>query len=101
MNERPIPPAALRDQNSVEMLRVWVAEHKLHCSLKIGMYREMKIQEEVAWGTILADAARHIARALSEEGEDSEITLLGKIRAQLNAELDMPSSAVTGGFVES
>jgi len=101
MNERPIPPAALRDQNSVEMLRVWVAEHQLHCSLKIGMYRQMKIQEEVAWGTILADAARHIARALSEEGEESESTLLRKIVDQLNAELDTPSSAVTGGFVES
>ena len=101
MNERPIPPAALRDENSVEMLRVWVAEHKLHCSLKIGMYREMNIQEEVAWGTILADAARHLARALSEEGDGSERTLLGKIRAQFNAELDAPSSAATGGFVES
>lgn len=101
MNERPIPPAALRDQNSVEMLRVWVAEHKLHCSLKIGMYCEMKIQEEVAWGTILADAARHIAKALSEEGEGSETDLLGKIQAQLNSELDAPSSPAIGGFVDS
>jgi hypothetical protein len=101
MSERPIPPGALRDQNSVEMLRVWVAEHKLHCSIKIGMYREMKIQEEVAWGTILADAARHIAKALSEGGEDSESNLLGKIQAQLNAELAMPSSVATGGFVDS
>jgi hypothetical protein len=101
MNERPIPPAALRDPDSVEMLRVWVAEQKLHCTLKIGMYREMQIQEEVAWGTILADAARHIARALSEDGEDSESILLGKIRIQFNAELDAPSSVATGGFVES
>jgi hypothetical protein len=101
MNERPIPSAALRDQNSVEMLRVWVAEHQLHCSLKIGMYRQMNIQEEVAWGTIFADAARHVARALSEDGEDSEGTLLGKIRDQFNAELNAPSSAATGGFVES
>lgn len=101
MNERPIPPAAKRDENSVEMLRVWVAEHKLHCSLKIGMYREMNIQEDVAWGTILADAARHIAKALSEESEDSENILLEKIQAQLNAELNTPSSTATGGFVES
>jgi len=101
MNERPIPPAAVRDENSVEMLRVWVAEHKLHCSLKIGMYREMGIQEEVAWGTILADAARHIAKALSEESEDAESELLEKIRVQLNAELDVPSSPATGSFVES
>lgn len=30
MNERLIPQAALRDQNLVEMLRLRVAEHKLH-----------------------------------------------------------------------
>ena len=40
LNERVIPEAALRDENSVEMLRVWIAEKKLHCSMKIGMYRE-------------------------------------------------------------
>jgi hypothetical protein len=55
----------------------------------------------VAWGEILADAARYIAKALSEEGEDFESTLLEKIQAQLNSELDMPSSAATGGFVHS
>ena len=39
-NERPIPQAALRDATAVEILRVWIAEKKLHCSLKVGMYRE-------------------------------------------------------------
>jgi len=100
VNERPIPPAALRDPDSVEMLRVWVAEHKLHCALKIGMYREMNIQEDVAWGTILADTARHIARALSEEGDETEESLARRIMIQFNAELNSPSSPATGGFVE-
>lgn len=54
MNERPIPPAAQMDIDAVEMLRAWVAEQQLHCSLKIGMYRDgMGIDEELAWGTIL------------------------------------------------
>lgn len=100
MNERPIPPAALRDENSTEMLRVWIAEQKLHCSLKIGMYRAMQINEEVAWGTILADAARHIAIALSEENQDLEGIVLEKIRSHFNAELAAPSSPATGGFIE-
>lgn len=100
MNEGAIPPAAIRDQNSVEMLRVWVAEHQLHCSLKIGMYRARNIEEAVAWGTIFADAARHVARALSEQGEGPEAALLDKIRAELNAELDAPSSPATGCFVD-
>lgn len=39
-NERPIPEGALRDKDAVEMLRVWIAEQKLHCSMKVGMYEE-------------------------------------------------------------
>jgi hypothetical protein len=65
MNEQPIPPAAIGDEDAVEMLRVWIAKHKLHCSLKAGMYRDMNIDESVAWGTILADTARHIAMAMN------------------------------------
>jgi hypothetical protein len=77
MNERPIPEAALRDENAVEMVRVWIAEKKLHCSIKIGMYREgMNIPEEKAWGTILADITRHIANAMEQAyGEDKLNTL--------------------------
>jgi hypothetical protein len=100
MNERPIPEAAQRDPNAVEMLRVWVAEEKLHCSLKIGMYREtMDVEEETAWGTILADAARHIAIALSSGYDIDEQVALGEIRARFNAELASPSSDAIGGFV--
>lgn len=101
MNERPIPPAAKQDENAVEMLRVWVAQHKLHCSIKIGMYREMNIDEEFAWGTILADAARHIAMALTSEIHDGESTALKRIQAQFNAELAAPSSKASGEFISS
>jgi hypothetical protein len=33
MNERPIPEAAMRDEDALEMLRVWIAEKKRHCSI--------------------------------------------------------------------
>ena len=100
MNERPIPEAALQDPNSVEMLRVWVAEGQLHCSLKVGMYRDgMGIDEEVAWGTILADAARHIAKALQGGGSLNETESLTKLVAKFNDEVSVPSSELKGGFV--
>ncbi|WP_445229135.1 DUF5076 domain-containing protein [Duganella rhizosphaerae] len=100
MNERPIPAAAQRDAASVEMLRVWVAEKQLHCSLKIGMYRDgMGVDEELAWGTILADAARHIARALHPENADEEQVALQKILRGLNEELAATTSDLKGGFV--
>ena len=100
MNERPIPAAALQDPNSVEMLRVWVAEGQLHCSLKIGMYRDgMDIDEEVAWGTILADAARHIAKALQGDSNLNEVESLARVAAKFNEEVSVPSSELKGGFV--
>ena len=100
MNERPIPPAALQDPNAVETLRVWVAGGQLHCSLKVGMYRDgMGIDEEFAWGTILADAARHIARALQRDGHLSEAESLAKLVSHFNDEMAVPSSALRGGFV--
>jgi hypothetical protein len=101
LNERPIPEAALRDKNAVEMLRVWIAEKKLHCSLKIGMYREgMRMSEEKAWGTILADITRHIANAMEAAyGEDKLSTVRGVSAAYLQ-ELGEPTSDAKGTFVE-
>ena len=100
MNERPIPEAALQDPNSVEMLRVWIAGGKLHCSLKVGMYRDgMGIEEEIAWGTILADAARHIANALQDGDCQPQANSLAKIASTFSREVSEPSSELNGGFV--
>ncbi len=101
MNERPIPEAALLDESSVEMMRVWIANKKLHTSLKIGMYRETsKVMEEKAWGRILADAARHIADALEEMYASNREESVEAIRKAFNSQLDEPSSLVKGGFVQ-
>ncbi|MGC7412563.1 DUF5076 domain-containing protein [Pandoraea pneumonica] len=68
MNECPIPEAALLDDSAVEMLRVWITEDDLHCSMKVGEYAEvMNITEESVWGTILADVARTLSEALEAE----------------------------------
>lgn len=100
LNQRPIPEPALRDPDAVEMLRVWIAENKLHCSLKIGMYREsMNIPEERAWGTILADVARHVANALKAGYSVDSSEALLKIQESFLKELDLPSSAAVGDFV--
>lgn len=100
MTELTIPPAAQTDEESWELLRVWVAEQGLHCSLKVGVYEAEGIPEEKAWGTILADAARHIADALSSLGLRDRDTALAEIRRQLVAELDAPTSKRTGNLVQ-
>ena len=100
MNERPIPVAALRDKSSVEMLRVWIAERKLHCSIKVGMYRETSdVDEERAWGVILADVTRHVAMALELEYSIDRIECVRKIRQSYLKELDAPTSDAQGAFV--
>ena len=65
------------------------------------MYRETtKISEEKAWGTILADTARHLADALeSGYGIDAQVALR-KIRDSFNAEIGDPTSDIEGGFVK-
>lgn len=99
MNERPIPPAALVDENAVELLRVWVAQKKLQSSMKIGMYSEMGMDESAAWGTILADTARHISQALTKDLGGDEVSFLARLQSQFNAELVAPTSKVSGAFI--
>jgi hypothetical protein len=100
LNQLPIPDAAQRDDDAVEMLRVWIAERGLHCSLKVGMYREStNVSEERAWGTILADAARHIAAALHKGYDADAATSLKAIREHFARELAEPTSEVSGDFV--
>src|SRR5262249_4617143 len=99
LDEQTIPEAAFRDPNSREMLRVWIAEKSLWCSLRIGTYSARGMDEPAAWGPILTDAARHIANALAEsENLDRSETLRKILRAFVN-ELEGPTSPVSGNFV--
>lgn len=99
MNERPIPPAATADPDSVELLRAWVAQRGLHCSLKVGMYDGSQ-SEAHAWGIILADVARHVANALHDlDGSDISRTI-ESVAMNMMKELNQPTSTAEGSFVE-
>jgi hypothetical protein len=100
MDERPIPGAALRDNDAWEPLRVWVAERKLHCSMKVGMYEENgPLPEDTAWGIILADVAKHLADALHEEGLRDRDVAIREIFRSFASELGEPTAATSGSFV--
>jgi hypothetical protein len=100
MKEMVIPEAALRDPDSLEMLRVWIAERNLWCSLRIGIYKEQKnVSDERAWGVILADATRHIANALASEYAIDPAEATRRIQASFIAELAEPTSNAEGKFV--
>lgn len=98
MNERPIPDAARRDPNSVEILRVWIAEQKLNCSMKIGMYDQMGKDEPAAWGVILADVAKHVANATHARSGDGYDEILSKVSSSFEVEMRKSTSSAKGSF---
>ena len=99
MTDKPrelcIPPAALDDQKSGEVLRAWIAKKGLHCALNVDVWDDLG-----NWGIMLADVARHVANARHElDGADPAETIR-KIRALFDAELDSPTDEPTGDFIE-
>jgi hypothetical protein len=98
----PIPTPARRDARSVEMLRAWIAEKKVHVAINIGFWEEPArgIDERDAWGVLMADVARHIANAHEAEyGRDPRETLT-TIREAFEREIEKPTSSHTGDFVK-
>ncbi|MBM4208556.1 MAG: DUF5076 domain-containing protein [Gammaproteobacteria bacterium] len=93
-----IPPAAQRDENSVQMLSAWIAEKGLHCSIKIGMWQDNGKNEALSWGILLADTIRHIANALHENYGVDQVDTIDAILKKLRAELENPTSAAKGHF---
>lgn len=53
MKELIIPEAAQRDEDSIEMIRVWIAERGLHASLNVGLYGDRPaFERSMQWGRI-------------------------------------------------
>lgn len=95
-NELPVPEAAGADSESREMLRAWVANAGLHCSLNIGAWGE---DEAIVWGILLSDVARHVANALEEGRGVPQNETINRIREHFNLELDSPTDEPRGRFV--
>lgn len=90
-----IPPAASRDQASFEVLRVWIAEHGQHVSLRSDAW-----EDPFAWGIVLADLARHVALAhqMQHPESDSEAfaeRLLEGFHAEIENPTDEPEGEIT------
>lgn len=65
-SELPLPDGAVEDADAVEVARIWVTRHDLLVSLNVGLYPpEVSAGETSAWGDILADTVKHLAKALS------------------------------------
>jgi hypothetical protein len=90
-----IPPVAQRDKASFEVMRVWIAEHGQHVSIRSGAW-----EDPFAWGIVLADLARHIAHAheLQNDAADKDAflhRLLEGFQAEIENPTDEPEGEVT------
>jgi hypothetical protein len=95
MKELPFPPDARQGARAVEVLRAWVVNGGLQCSIQPDAW-----SDPAAWGIVLADVARHIANAVEEAGGASAAETLTRIRSGLHAELDIPTDKPSGHFLD-
>jgi hypothetical protein len=79
-----VPPAVL-DQGGVEVLRAVIVDGGLHVSLRRAF------DEPEAWGMLIADVARHIARIYAKEAGMAEDEALERVCAIFRAEMDTPT----------
>ena len=79
-----IPPAAL-EQGGVEVLRAVIVDGGLHVSLRRAF------DDPEAWGMLIADVARHVARVYATEDKFREEETLARVRAIFEAEMDAPT----------
>lgn len=98
MKPLSVPPAAQRDEGTVQMLGAWIAEKGLHCSINIGMWQDGGQDEPAAWGILLSDVIRHIAAAMHDRCGAHKPDTISAIVDSLHAELDEPTSGTEGSF---
>jgi len=79
-----IPPEAL-EQGGFEVLRAAIVEGGLHVSLRRAF------DEPDAWGMLIADLARHVARIYAKETPMREDEVLERVRRIFEAEMDAPT----------
>ena len=71
------------------MLRAAIVDGGLHVSLRRAF------DDAEAWGMLIADVARHVARIYANESPLSEDQVLERIRAMFDAEMDAPTDPGT------
>ena len=83
-----VPPAAL-EQGGVEVLRAVIVDGALHVSLRRAF------DEPEAWGMLVADVTRHVARVYANESTLTQDQVIERVRSIYEAEMDLPTDPGT------
>ncbi|MGI9468072.1 MAG: DUF5076 domain-containing protein [Rubripirellula sp.] len=88
------PEAVKKDEYAVEMIRGWIAERGLACSLNLGhWHHNSKLDERHAWGVMMADLAREIAIQLENVTDQDPSESLKMIVEAMLSELGNDGSS--------
>ena len=89
-NELAVPIEALGNPNAGEILRAWSIDGGLSVSLNPVAFADSGV-----WGILLVDVARHVSRALSNEGMGSAPEIMKSILNTFESELARPTDLGT------
>ncbi len=86
-----VPPAAVEDPASFEILRVWAAAGEQHVAIRTEL-----LGGPEDWGFLLAQLARHMANAYTIQQRYDRSDALARIRQGFDSEWRDPSTAARG-----
>lgn len=95
-----MPDEITEDEKSVCVLATWVTGWNTELEEGGRLIVSIKTQWEDpgAWGIVLVDIARHVARAYSNDNV-SEEAVLSRVRELMEAEFDKFTTNISGGPV--
>jgi hypothetical protein len=86
-NELPVPSTARGDKEAVELARIWIAEGRQEFVLASKVW-----DDPAAWGLLLVDLARQIAKHYALTSDDqSEYSILKRIKEGFDIEWEHPT----------
>jgi hypothetical protein len=83
-----IPPTAL-DKGGIEVLRTAIVDDNVHVTLR------PTFDQPQAWGLLLAQVMRNIARAYAQQPQFKEEEVMAQVRQSLEQELQRDPTAST------
>ena len=83
--ELQLPPAVKLAEEATEIARIWLVADRQHVVLPRTLWND-----PAAWGLMLADLARHVAKAYAAQGHSSS-EVLERIRQGFDAEWASPT----------
>lgn len=82
----PVPDAVLRDDESVELLRVFAKSEGQEFTINV------RYKDPAAWGLLMADLLHHLSAAYEQKGHDPDgvfRSILQAFRAELEESTDL------------